>query len=64
MGNQATGIHYRTSALLRLVRLFDKTAYICLGCGRLKRGFAARFGNMGWVCCQECWDDALSEVTT
>jgi hypothetical protein len=39
--------------LLRLWRIVDKSAFICVGCGKVKRGWGERIGY-GWACSWEC----------
>ena len=48
--------------LLKAIRIFDKTAYICLACNKIKRGIAARVWH-GWVCSNECYNTVASNST-
>jgi hypothetical protein len=41
--------------VLRLRRVVDKTAFICVGCCRIKGNFGERIGH-GWACSQRCGD--------
>jgi hypothetical protein len=48
------------AVILSIIRLWDKTAFICLECGKIKRGFGERIliGREadGWLCSRECSD--------
>ena len=48
-----------TRFFLWLLRLFDKSAFMCLWCRKLRRGPGEKVYR-GWVCCDECsvaWHD-------
>lgn len=45
------------SFMLWLARLFDRSAYRCLVCTRIRRGVAIRVCS-GWACSSKCFEYA------
>lgn len=45
--------------ILSVIRIFDKTAYICVNCDKIKSGSGARIGT-GWACSSKCYEEAVT----
>lgn len=42
--------------LLWIIRLWDRTAFICINCGGLANGWGMRIGT-GYACCCDCLNE-------
>lgn len=51
----ASVVDEKKIAKLLKIRKTDKSAFICVWCGKIDVGWGARIGN-GWACSNECYD--------